>query len=77
MENEIVEEVRNAIKGLSVKLRVTIILKYYGDFTEQQVADILGCPVGTVKSRLHSARAKLAQMLGQYEANAKGVIKDD
>lgn len=63
IENESIREIRKAIAGLNVKLRLPIILKFYADLSEQQIADILGCPVGTVKSRLHSARTKLAQML--------------
>jgi len=41
--------------------REVIVLRYYHDFSEEQAADILGCPKGTVKSRLHHALARLAE----------------
>lgn len=40
--------------------REVIILRYYHDCSEAQTAEILGCPKGTVKSRLHHALAHLA-----------------
>ncbi len=39
--------------------REVMILRYYHDLSEQQIADIVGCPRGTVKSRLHHALARL------------------
>ena len=36
-----------------------VILRYYHDLPEGEVAEILGCPPGTVKSRLHHAIARL------------------
>ena len=35
---------------LPARQRAAIVLRYYEDLTEQQTADMLGCPVGTVKS---------------------------
>ncbi len=40
--------------------REVVLLRYYEDLTEDQVAQILDCPKGTVKSRLHNALARLA-----------------
>jgi RNA polymerase sigma-70 factor (ECF subfamily) len=40
--------------------REVVILRYYHDLTEQQMAAILDCPKGTVKSRLHNALARMA-----------------
>jgi RNA polymerase sigma-70 factor (ECF subfamily) len=42
--------------------RSVVVLRYYHDFTEAEVADILECPRGTVKSRLHHAMARLAAL---------------
>jgi RNA polymerase sigma-70 factor (ECF subfamily) len=39
--------------------RDVVILRYYHDLPEGEVAEILGCPPGTVKSRLHHAIARL------------------
>jgi len=40
--------------------REVVLLRYYQDLTEDEVAQILDCPKGTVKSRLHNALARLA-----------------
>ena len=40
--------------------REVVLLRYYQDLTEDEVAHILDCPKGTVKSRLHNALARLA-----------------
>ena len=42
--------------------REVVVLRYYHDLSEEQVAEVLGCPRGTVKSRMHNALAKLAEM---------------
>ena len=39
--------------------REVVILRYYHDLSEQEVADVVGCPVGTVKSRMHAALARM------------------
>ena len=42
--------------------RSAVILRYYHDLPEEEVAAILGCPRGTVKSRLHHAMRRLLEM---------------
>lgn len=44
--------------------RAAVLLRYYHDLPEEQVAEILGCPRGTVKSRLHHAMATLKTLAG-------------
>src|SRR5881409_1366472 len=41
--------------------RSAVILRYYHDLPEEEVAAILGCPRGTVKSRLHHAMRRLLE----------------
>ncbi len=53
-----------AIDGLPEKLRVAVILYYFQDMDVNSAAQVLGVPPGTVKSRLHKARAKLKEVLG-------------
>ncbi len=55
--------IRQEIASLSKKHRVVIILKYMQDLSYEEVADVLGCGVGTVKSRLSRAKEKLKQRL--------------
>jgi len=45
--------------------RDVVILRFYHDLSEEQVAEILDCPKGTVKSRLHHALARLSQLAGK------------
>lgn len=43
--------------------REVVLLRYYEGLTEDEVAQILDCPKGTVKSRLHNALARLAAVV--------------
>ena len=59
---------RQAVDRLPEKLRLTVILFYFEDMDLISTAALLKVPVGTVKSRLHSARKKLREVL-QNEKN--------
>ncbi|MDR3623267.1 MAG: sigma-70 family RNA polymerase sigma factor [Paludisphaera borealis] len=61
-EQERQQWVRDSIERLPDSLRQTLILAYHQDLKYREIADILKIPVGTVKSRLHAALAKLQQM---------------
>jgi RNA polymerase sigma-70 factor (sigma-E family) len=61
------QAVRGAIEQLTARQRAVVVLRYYEDLTDQQIASVLGCPVGSVKSSLHRAAAVLRQHLGQEE----------
>jgi RNA polymerase sigma-70 factor (sigma-E family) len=45
--------------ALPVRQRAVIVLRYYEDLSEQQIADVLGCSTGSVKSQAHDALASL------------------
>ncbi|MCI0379878.1 MAG: sigma-70 family RNA polymerase sigma factor [Gemmataceae bacterium] len=53
--------VRASVNRLPEFLRQVVILAYYQGLKYKEVADILGIPVGTVKSRLHAALVKLQE----------------
>jgi RNA polymerase sigma-70 factor (ECF subfamily) len=57
------EVVREAIQQLSEEFREIIVLREYEDLSYQEIANILGCPAGTVMSRLGRARSKLRSLL--------------
>ena len=54
--------VKQSIERLPDTLKQTLVLAYYQDLKYREIADILKIPVGTVKSRLHAALAKLGEM---------------
>jgi RNA polymerase sigma-70 factor (ECF subfamily) len=57
-----------AIDRLDIDLRITVVLRFWADLTVDDIADRLGIPAGTVKSRLHRAigqmRAGLIEGVG-------------
>jgi RNA polymerase sigma-70 factor, ECF subfamily len=57
------EQVREAIQHLPVDFREVILLREYEELSYQEIASVLGCPVGTVMSRLARARSKLRPLL--------------
>ncbi len=61
------EAVRQALAQLSAEQRHVIALRYGADLTEVDIAQVLGWPVGTVKSRLNRARARLRVLLSEEE----------
>lgn len=55
--------VRLALDDLSPEFRMTVLLADVEEFTYREIADIMGCPIGTVMSRLHRARYLLRTTL--------------
>jgi RNA polymerase sigma-70 factor (ECF subfamily) len=53
------EWIRRAVENLPDQLRSALVLVYYQGLKYREAAEILGIPVGTVKSRLHAAIIKL------------------
>src|SRR5260221_2204654 len=61
------EAVRQALAQLSAEQRHVIALRYGADLTEVDIAQVLGWPLGTVKSRRNRARARLRVLLSEEE----------
>ncbi len=60
---EMERNIRRAIENLPLNQRVVVILHYLACLSIQDIAEILECPIGTVKSRLHYARESLRHVL--------------
>jgi RNA polymerase sigma factor (sigma-70 family) len=69
--NEAFHRVRVVITRLPEAQRLTLVLRYYSGLTESEIAEALRIPIGTVKSRLHTARARLRDQLSRHEAQIK------
>ncbi|MFP5299508.1 MAG: SigE family RNA polymerase sigma factor [Actinomycetota bacterium] len=52
-----------AVRELPERQRACVVLRYFEDLPEAEIANALGCSVGTVKSQLSKARAKLERAL--------------
>ncbi|HDR7276009.1 MULTISPECIES: sigma-70 family RNA polymerase sigma factor [Bacillus] len=64
--NDVISKISNQklielIHKLPYKLKKVIILRYLHDYSQEEVAQILHIPIGTVKSRIHAALKKLRQ----------------
>jgi RNA polymerase sigma-70 factor (ECF subfamily) len=56
--------VQQALDELPVEFRTVVVMADLGELSYREIADSLGCPMGTVMSRLHRGRRALARRLG-------------
>jgi len=69
--NEVHRQIVEAVRALPPNERVAIVLRYFEDMDERGMAEVLGWPAGTVKTRLHRARARLrARLTDAHELRA-------
>ena len=59
-----------AVQNLSDPLREVVTLHYYMELPAVEIAALLNCPEGTIYSRLHNARRRLAEALAAYGVTA-------
>jgi RNA polymerase sigma-70 factor (ECF subfamily) len=69
-QKELQEQVWLAINQLEPGEREIILLREFQDLSYNEIAEILECPIGTVMSRLYSARKALKEKLNKIMANA-------
>jgi RNA polymerase sigma-70 factor (ECF subfamily) len=74
LDAELSEEVRKAIAALPPLQREVVVLVEYEELSLAETAAIVGADVGTVKSRLHRARAGLRRALSFYFKSDGGVV---
>ena len=61
-----------AVRALPERQRAAVVLRYYQDLSDAQIAATLGCSLGTVKSQLSKARAHLGRLLDDSGPGSTG-----
>jgi RNA polymerase sigma-70 factor, ECF subfamily len=69
------DDVKRALDDLPEEYRMVVLLADLEDFSYKEIADIVGCPVGTVMSRLFRGRRLLRKSLEDF-AKKSGYIKE-
>jgi len=65
------EEIRRVLATLPEEMRAELVLCDIEGFTYQEIADIVGCPIGTVRSRIARARRTLlGKLRSQFDSSA-------
>ncbi len=64
------DEVERALSSLPDEFRAVVLLVDLDELTYREVAGVLGCPIGTVMSRLHRGRRVLKRRLRAYATDA-------
>jgi len=70
------QEIQRALDALPAEFRLAVILCDVEEFSYEEIAKIMGCPIGTVMSRLHRGR-KLLQRTLYNHALALGIVKGE
>lgn len=70
------DQVGQALDTLPDEYRLVASLYFIEDFSYQQIAEVVGCPVGTVRSRLHRGRRMLQKALWRV-AQERGIVPPD
>ena len=69
------DEVEAALASLPDEFRAVVLLVDLDELSYREVADTLGCPIGTVMSRLHRGRRALKRRLRHY-ASGEGYVRE-
>jgi RNA polymerase sigma-70 factor, ECF subfamily len=66
LEGYLSEPVSKALQGLTPEQREIVLLADVEECSYQEIGEIVGCSVGTVRSRLHRARGQLRKLVNHY-----------
>jgi len=69
-------EVQRALDDLPEEFRLAVVLSDIEELSYKEIADAMGCPIGTVMSRLHRGRKLLQKTLREH-AEALGILSED
>ena len=65
--DEVANQVQRSVAHLPEELRMTVVLRYTEGLSYEQIAAVLGCPSGTIASRLNRAHRELASRLSHLK----------
>jgi|GEM_PF-936594 len=68
--NEAVKTIQKSLNMLPPDLKIIMVLYYYNEMPQKEIAQLIGIPLGTVKSRLNRARALMKESLHAKEVGA-------
>jgi RNA polymerase sigma-70 factor (ECF subfamily) len=66
VDGHLSEPVSKALEALSPEQRQIVVLADIEECSYQEIAEIVGCSIGTVRSRLHRARSQLRKLVTRY-----------
>ena len=72
MGGELAEVVESALNGLPDELKAALMLRELDGLSYDDIADVLGCPVGTVRSRIFRAREAIDQRVKEQISGGSG-----
>ena len=72
MGGELAEVVESALKALPDELKAALMLREFDGLSYDDIADVLGCPVGTVRSRIFRAREAVDQRMKEQISGGSG-----
>ena len=72
MGGELAEVVESALNALPGELKAALMLREFDGLSYDDIADVLGCPVGTVRSRIFRAREAIDQRVKEQISGGSG-----
>ena len=72
MGGELAEVVESALNALPEELKAALMLREFDGLSYDDIADVLGCPVGTVRSRIFRAREAIDQRVKEQISGGSG-----
>ena len=72
MGGELAEVVESALNALPDELKAALMLREFDGLSYDDIADVLGCPVGTVRSRIFRAREAVDQRVKEQISGGSG-----
>lgn len=64
------QQVREVVNQLPVKMREVMVLKFFHDMDDDEIAEVVGCPVGTVKTRYYRGAKLMKEKWEQLRKSA-------